>query len=43
MAHMEGRRHAYKVWVLTHQGKGPLRRPTCRWEDNMKMDLQEMG
>jgi hypothetical protein len=25
------------------EGKGPLRRPRRRWEDNIKMDLQEVG
>ena len=24
-------------------GKRPLGRPRCRWEDNIKMDLQEVG
>jgi hypothetical protein len=24
------------------EGKRPLRRPGCRWEDNIKMDLQEV-
>jgi hypothetical protein len=24
------------------QAKGPFGRCTCKWEDNMKMDLQEM-
>ena len=24
-------------------GKRPLVRPGCRWEDNMKTDLQEVG
>jgi len=24
-------------------GKRPLGRPRFRWEDNMKMDLQEVG
>jgi len=24
-------------------GKEPLGRPRCRWEDNIKMDLQEVG
>jgi hypothetical protein len=24
-------------------GKRPLGRPTCRWVDNIKMDLQEVG
>jgi len=32
-------------WVLVEEleGKRPLGRPRCRWEDNMKMDLQKMG
>ena len=32
-------------WVLVgkHEGKRPLRRPRRRWEDNIKMDLQEVG
>jgi hypothetical protein len=25
------------------EGKRPLERPKCRWEDNIKMDLQEVG
>jgi len=25
------------------EGKSPLGRPRCRWEDNIKMDLQEVG
>ena len=25
------------------EGKRPLRRPRGRWEDNIKMDLQEVG
>jgi hypothetical protein len=25
------------------EGKGPVGRPTRRWEDNIKMDLQEIG
>ena len=25
------------------EGKGPLVRPRSRWEDNIKMDLQEVG
>ena len=25
------------------EGKGPLGRPRRRWEDNIKMDLQEVG
>ena len=25
------------------EGKKPLGRPRCRWEDNIKMHVQEMG
>jgi len=25
------------------EGKRPLGRPRCRWEGNIKMDLQEVG
>jgi len=25
------------------EAKRPLGRPRCRWEDNIKMDLQEVG
>jgi hypothetical protein len=25
------------------EGKRPLERTRCRWEDNIKMDLQEIG
>jgi len=25
------------------EGKRPLGRPRCRWEDNIKMDLPEVG
>ena len=26
-----------------HEGKRPLGRPIRRWEDNIKMDLEEVG
>jgi hypothetical protein len=29
--------------VWKPEGKRPLERPRFRWEDNMKMDLQEVG
>jgi len=29
--------------VVTHEGKRPRGRHRRRWEDNIKMDLQEMG
>jgi hypothetical protein len=33
---------AYRVLVGKLEGKRPLRRPSRRWEDNIKMDLQEV-
>ena len=32
-----------KVLVGKPEGKRPLGRPRRRWEDNIKMDLQEVG
>ena len=43
MARMGERRCAYKVLVRRHEGKRPLGRLRCRWEDSTKMDLQEVG
>ena len=37
------RRRAYRVLVGKPEGKKPLGSPRCRWEDNIKMDLQEVG
>jgi len=33
----------YRVLVGKLEGKTPLGRPRRRWEDNIKMDLQEVG
>jgi hypothetical protein len=33
----------YRVLIGRPEGKRPLGRLRCRWEDNMKMDLREMG
>jgi hypothetical protein len=33
----------YRVLVGKPEGKRPLGRPGRRWEDNIKMDLQEVG
>ena len=33
----------YRILVGKPGGKRPLGRPRCRWEDNIKMDLQEVG
>jgi len=40
---MGERRDVYSVLVGKPKGKRPLGRPKRRWEDNIKMDLQEMG
>jgi hypothetical protein len=36
-------RGAYRVLVGRTKGKRPLGRPWYRWEDNIKMDLREIG
>ena len=40
---MGERRGVYGVLVGKPEGKRPLGKPRCRWEDNIKMDLQEVG
>jgi len=40
---MGERRGVYRVLVGKPKGKRPHGRPRCRWEDNIKMDLQEVG
>jgi hypothetical protein len=39
----EERRVVYRVLVGKPEGKRPLGRPRRGWEDNIKMDLQEVG
>jgi hypothetical protein len=36
-------RDVYRVLVGRPEGKRPLGRPMRRWEDNIKMDLREVG
>jgi hypothetical protein len=36
-------RGVHRVLVGKPEGKGPMGRPRRRWEDNIKMDLQEVG
>jgi len=43
VARMGERRGAYRVLVGKREGKKPLVQPRHRWEDNIKMDLQEVG
>jgi hypothetical protein len=40
---MGERRGVYRVLVGKPEGKRPLGRPRWRWENNIKMDLQEVG
>jgi hypothetical protein len=37
------KRGAYRILVGRPEGRRPLGRPRHRWEDNIKMDLQEAG
>jgi hypothetical protein len=39
---MMERRGVYKVLVRRAEGKRTLGRPRSRWDDNIKMDLQEV-
>jgi len=43
VARMGEKRGVYRVLVGKPEGKRPLGRPKRRWEDNIKMDLQQVG
>jgi hypothetical protein len=43
VAHMGAKRGAYRVLVGRPEGRRPLARRRHRWEDNIKMDLQDVG
>jgi hypothetical protein len=43
VARMGEGREVYRVLVGKPEGKRPLERPRCRWEDGIKMDLTEIG
>ena len=43
VASMGERRGIYTVLVGKPEGKRPLGRPRHKWEDNIKIDLQEVG
>jgi hypothetical protein len=36
-------RNAYRILVGNPEGKRPLRRRRCRWVDNIKIDIREIG
>jgi hypothetical protein len=39
---MGGMRNAYKMFVGKPEGKRPLGKLRCSWEDNIRMDLREI-
>jgi len=43
LARMGERRGMYRVLVRKPEGKRQLWRPRHKWEDNINMDLQEVG
>ena len=43
LARMEQFRTAYRVLVGKPESKRPLGRPSRRWEDNVQMELREVG
>ena len=43
VARMGEGRGVHSVLMRKPEGKTPLRRPRRRWEDNIKMNLQEVG
>jgi len=43
VARMGEGKGVHRVLVGKPEGKRPLGRPRCRWEDNIKMELQEVG
>ena len=40
---MEESRSAFKILTGKPTGKGPLGRPSCKWEDDIRIDLEEIG
>jgi hypothetical protein len=43
VAQLGGKRNVYRLLVVKPEGKRPLGRPRCRWVDNIKMNLLEIG
>ena len=43
VARMEEGRNAFRIFTGKPTGKRPLGRPRRRWEENIRMDLEEIG
>jgi hypothetical protein len=43
VARLGEKRYAFRILVGKPEGKRPLGRPRRKWEDNIKMDLREIG
>jgi hypothetical protein len=43
VARMGDMRNVYKFFITKPKGKRPLRRPRCRWDDNIRMELSVIG
>ena len=43
VARLEEGRSAFKISTGKPTGKRPLGRARCRWEDSIRMDLEEIG
>jgi hypothetical protein len=43
VAHMRQSRGVYRLLMGKPEGKKPLGKPRRRWENNIKMDIQEVG
>ena len=43
VAHMGEERGVYRVLMGKPEGRRPLGRPRCRWVDNIRMDLWDVG
>jgi hypothetical protein len=40
---MEEERNLYRVLAVKPEGKRPVGRQRCRWEDGIRLELREMG
>jgi hypothetical protein len=40
---MREKRDAYRILVGKPEGRRPIGRSRCKWDDNIRMDLREIG